>query len=135
MVRMTGVTGETPARHMSVARGRLVGAMRDIPFDVVAAARTAAVYAVKDGTRFVPSAPPFSLTEAFCDLDWEDGAGGSWVATVTVVGYARSSLETTALAGVGAALLALWDHVKGQDAAMSEALRATDFHVVQNTVG
>lgn len=132
-MRLSGVSGETPARRMSVARGRLTGAPEEVPSDVLASARTAAIYAVKDGARFVPSAPPFSLTEAFCDLDWDDD-GKAWVATMTVVAYARSTLETTALAGVGAAILALWDQLKAQDPTLSETLRATDFQVVQNTV-
>jgi len=131
MVRMTGVSDETPARRMSVARGTLLGAPKDLASDLLASARTAAVFAVKDAARLLPSAPPFSLTETFCDLDYHDG----WVATVTVAGYARSTLETAALAGVGAALLALWDSAKAADASLSTSMRATDFHLVQNVDG
>ncbi len=131
MVRMTGVTEEAPMRRLSVARGTLHGAPRNLPPDLLASARTAAVFAVKDAGRLLPSAPPFSLTETFCDLDWENG----WVATVTVVGFARSSLETAALAGVGAALLQLWEAAKGIDPSLSQTLRATDFRLVQNVDG
>ncbi|MES2155616.1 MAG: cyclic pyranopterin monophosphate synthase MoaC [bacterium] len=134
MVRMTGVTDEPPMRRMCVARGTLLGAPHTLASDVLASARTAAVFAVKDSGRLLPAAPPFSLTETFCDLDW-DGKVHGWTATVTVVGYARSSLDTAALAGVGAALLQLWESTKAGDAAASLTMRATDFHVVQNVDG
>lgn len=131
MVRMTGVSEETPIRRMSVARGTLTGAPHDLPPDILASARTAAVFAVKDAGRLLPAAPPFSLTETFCDLEWHNG----WVATVTVVGFARSTIETAALVGVGAALLQLWEAAKGLHPGLSVKLRATDFHVVQNVDG
>jgi molybdenum cofactor biosynthesis enzyme len=132
MVRMADVTHETPMRRMSVARGVLSGAPADLSLEVQVAARTAAVMAVKDSARIIPTAVPFSPTDTFCDLACEDGR---WVATVTVVAYARATLEAMALAGVGTALLSLWDAVKLADPSLSGLMRIEGMELVQNVDG
>jgi len=140
---MAAVTDLVPVRHMSVARGTLripSGVAASFSADQLAEARTAAVVACKDAARLLPSAPPFQLTDCFCDITQADpnaaaGSPPSWEATVSCVGYARATLETATLLGVAAALASLWDAAKHADPAATAGMRITDLHVVQNVEG
>jgi molybdenum cofactor biosynthesis enzyme len=102
-VRLPDVTDVVPSRRMSVARGTLAGAGL-APQHAIDTARVAAVLAVKDAARLIPTLVPFHATDIFCDV--EAGATGVHC-TVTVQGFARTRLSGAALAGVAAALLSL----------------------------
>jgi molybdenum cofactor biosynthesis enzyme len=108
---------------MSVARGTLIGAGL-APEDAVAAAKVAAVLAVKDAARLLPAFVPFNPTDVFCDV--EAGAEG-FTCTVTVQGFARTRLSGAALAGVAAGLLSLLESLGHPSGARIEAL-----HTVQD---
>ena len=110
---------EAPVQRMSVAQGRLrlLGTRPALEADLAGAAKAAAVQAAKDAARILPTVHAVHVTDAFCDLTEEpDG----WTATVTVRAYARATLEASALAGVAAALLTLWETVKGHSPRIEE---------------
>lgn len=122
-MRLPDVTDAVPTRRMSVARGTLSGAGA-ADADAVATARVAALLAVKDAARLVPTLVPFHATDAFCDVVAE---GAALHCTVTVQGYARTRLSGAALAGVAAALLSLLESLGHPVGARVEAL-----HTVQD---
>lgn len=122
-MRLPDVTDVVPSRRMSVARGTLAGA-GEADADALAAARVAAVLAVKDAARLVPALPPFLATDAFCDLE-QDAAGLH--CTVTVQAFARTKVAAAALAGVAAALLAVLE-AQGHPA----GARIEGLHTVQD---
>ncbi len=102
------VTGETPVKRMSVARGRIhfQGGRPHLSADVLGATQAAGVQAAKDASRTLPTVHAVAATDAFCGLAEElDG----WTATVTLQAHARTSLESSAACGVAAALLTLWE--------------------------
>jgi molybdenum cofactor biosynthesis enzyme len=122
-VRVPDVTDVVPSRRMSVARGTLAGA-GPAPEDALATARVAALLAVKEAARLVPTLVPFHATDIFCDIE----AGGAALhCTVTVQGFARTRLSAAALAGVAAALLSLLESQGHPEGARIEAL-----HTVQD---
>ncbi|HUR63096.1 MAG TPA: cyclic pyranopterin monophosphate synthase MoaC [Candidatus Thermoplasmatota archaeon] len=122
-MRLPDVTDVVPSRRMSVARGTLAGAGH-APEDAVAAAKVAAVLAVKDAARLIPTLVPFQATDVFCDV--EAGATGLHC-SVTVQAFARTRLSGAALAGVAAALLSLLES-RGHP----EGARIQDLHTVQD---
>ncbi|MFO1535530.1 MAG: cyclic pyranopterin monophosphate synthase MoaC [Thermoplasmatota archaeon] len=125
-MRLPDTTDTVPSRRMSVARGTLSGA-GTAPADAVATAQVAALQAVKDAARIVPTLAPFHATDAFCDVAAE---GGALHCTVTVQGYARTRLSGAALAGAAAALLSLLESLGHPQGARIEAL-----HTVQVVEG
>ena len=78
--------------------------------DVLSVARTAAILAVKRTPEFVPLTHPIPLTSVDVDLKLE---GEGVKARVTVKTTAKTGVEMEALVGVTAALLTVWDMVKG----------------------
>lgn len=78
--------------------------------DVLSVARTAAILAVKRTPELVPLTHPIPLTSVDVDLKLE----GEGVRTnVRVKAAAKTGVEMEALVGVTAALLTVWDMVKG----------------------
>jgi molybdenum cofactor biosynthesis enzyme len=125
-MRMPDVSDRVPVRRMSVARGRIAGIPEPQAHHLVAAQAVAA-QAAKSAALWVPSAVPAHLTDAFCELQVMDGGVE---ATMTVQGLARTVLATSALAGVAAALLCLFDA-----AGHPEGARIADLAVVQDVEG
>lgn len=139
-MRLPDVTDVVPTRRMSVARGTLrlqpatCRALTSRDGELLVASKVAGILAAKRGGTDIPTALGVHLTDAFCDLEVEEG---QVVCTVTVQAVARQTLEAHALSGCAAALLALWDAVKameqGADGNFAVA-RVTGLGVVQNVV-
>ncbi|HUR60992.1 MAG TPA: cyclic pyranopterin monophosphate synthase MoaC [Candidatus Thermoplasmatota archaeon] len=127
-MRLPDVTDRVPSRRMSVARGTLAGGGAATP-EAIATARVAAVLAVKDAARLVPSLVSFQSTDAFCDVETA-GEGAGVQVTVTVQAYARTSLAAAALVGVAAALVSLLE-----SAGHPEGARILEVHTVQDIEG
>ena len=78
--------------------------------DVLSVARTAAILAVKRTPELVPLTHPIPLTSVDVDLELEEKGVR---ANVLVKTTAKTGVEMEALVGVTAALLTVWDMVKG----------------------
>ncbi|MEK6984942.1 MAG: hypothetical protein AABX89_00980 [Candidatus Thermoplasmatota archaeon] len=118
---MPDVTGVVPMQRMSVARGTVT--LDAAPSESqLAAAAAAANLAAKDAARIFPHLVPAQLTHLDCALD---ELGPKVTITMTVQGYARTSLASYALAGCSAALVSL----------AGDAGRIVEVHVVQNVEG
>ncbi|MCA1819941.1 MAG: cyclic pyranopterin monophosphate synthase MoaC [Thermoplasmatota archaeon] len=125
MVRMPDVTATVPTRRMSVARGTLLLPKGFVPdADAIAAARSAAVLAAKETARLLPTAVPFQVTDASCEVDAQSA---HVECTMTVQGFARTVLASAALLGASAALVSL-----AESAGSPEGTRISELHVVQN---
>jgi len=77
--------------------------------DPLAAARLAAILAVKETPRLIPLCHPIPLTALEVRFELQEMR---IKATVTVTSVGRTGVEMEALTGVAAALLNLWDMVK-----------------------
>jgi cyclic pyranopterin phosphate synthase len=78
--------------------------------DVLTVAKTAAILAVKRTPSLVPLTHPIPITGVDVDLSPEEGGVR---AKVEVRSTGQTGVEMEALAGVSAALLTVWDMVKG----------------------
>ena len=106
-MRLRDTTGVAPVRRLTVARGRLaLPPGTGIGPDEVAAARAAALAAVKDATRLLPTGTPMQVTDAFCDVEVADAVVG---VTLTLQGWAREPMDSAGLLGVAAALVSVRD--------------------------
>lgn len=121
---MDDLTGQTPVRRMSVARGRLAPVPDDASADV-GACEAAAKLAIKRADGILPDLHPFHATHI--DVAMAPADGGL-EATVTVQGHARRHVDGYALLGVAVALLAARDQLGTPDAALQ------DVRLVQNVV-
>ncbi len=115
---MVDITGKEEVYREATAYGRIrlreetaarIREGRVEKGDVEAVARVAAILAVKKTPELVPLCHPIPIT----GVDVEMRVGDRWVEVwVTVKTTARTGVEMEALAGVSAALLAVWDMVK-----------------------
>lgn len=80
--------------------------------NVEAVASVAAVMAAKDSSRIIPLAHPIPITGVDVSFDYKEDAVR---VKVTVRTKAETGVEMDALAGVMAALLAIWDMVKAYE--------------------
>lgn len=78
--------------------------------DVFSVAQTAGVMAVKNTPEVVPLTHPIPITNVAVDFEFEDDGVR---AEVEVKSRGQTGVEMEALAGVSAALLTVWDMVKG----------------------
>lgn len=113
--------------------------------DVLEAARTAALLAVKRTPDLLPHCHPIPLTGARVAFDLDEGeageageAGGAGLGVrVTVEATYKTGVEMEALTGVAVALLTAWDMVKplekDEDGQYPTA-RITDVRVVEKKV-
>jgi len=119
--RMVDVGAKPVTRREAVASGRIsmLPATADAirgggvgKGDVLAVARVAAIQAAKETSRTIPLCHPIPLDSVEVDLD---GGADSVTARVTARTSARTGVEMEALTAVSAALLVVWDMVKGID--------------------
>ena len=115
---MVDITGKEEVYRQATAYGRIrlreetVARIREGRVDkgdVEAVARVAAILAVKKTPELVPLCHPIQITGVEVELRAEGGSVEVWV---TVKTTAKTGVEMEALAGVAAALLAIWDMVK-----------------------
>jgi cyclic pyranopterin phosphate synthase len=78
--------------------------------DVLTVARTAAILAVKRTPELIPLTHPIPITGVDVDLELEDEGVR---ARVEVRSTGQTGVEMEALVGAAAALLTVWDMVKG----------------------
>lgn len=139
---------EVPRRAVAAGRltlrGETVEALRAGKVekgDVLEAARTAALLAVKATPDLLPHCHPIPLTRADVAFALEDGeeegVGAGLEATVTVEATYRTGVEMEALTGVTVALLCAWDMVKPlekDDDGQYPTARIEDVRVVEKRV-
>jgi cyclic pyranopterin phosphate synthase len=116
---MVDIGGKPQVQRTAVASGRIllkpetVGKIKagEIPKgDVLTVAQTAAILAVKRTPELVPLTHPLPIVSVDVNLKLEkDGVG----VKVEVKSTGQTGVEMEALAGVAAALLTVWDMVKG----------------------
>lgn len=119
MARMVEIGKKAPTLREAVAEGMIrlkketVDAIREKSVekgDVLSVAQTAAILAIKRTPELIPLAHPIPVTGAEVNLEFvENGLK----ATVRVTSEGRTGVEMEALTGVSAALLTVWDMVKG----------------------
>lgn len=117
-VRMVDITGKGDVFRAARARGfirlteeslRRIREGRVEKGDVYSVAKVAAILAVKRTPELVPLCHPIPITGVEVDVQaLDDGVG----VEVTVKSFGKTGVEMEALAGVSAALLAVWDMVK-----------------------
>lgn len=119
--RMVDVGGKAVTRREAVASGRIAiapataAAIRGGAVgkgDVLAVARVAAIQAAKETSRTIPLCHPIALDAVEVELEVGES---SVTARATARTSARTGVEMEALAAVSAALLTIWDMVKGID--------------------
>lgn len=119
--RMVDVGGKPVTRREAVASGRIAmtpataAAIRGGAVgkgDVLAVARIAGIQAAKETSRTIPLCHPIALDAV--EVEIEVGAREATVRATTRTS-ARTGVEMEALVAVSAALLAIWDMVKGID--------------------
>jgi len=118
---MVDVGGKAVTRREAIASGRIAmapataAAIRGgavVKGDVLAVARVAAIQAAKETSRTIPLCHTIPLDAVEVELE----VGESWVvARATARTSARTGVEMEALVAVSAALLTIWDMVKGID--------------------
>ncbi len=119
MARMVDIGGKPQARRTAVASGKIClkpDTVRKIEAgevpkgDVLTVAQTAAILAVKRTPEIVPLTHPIPITSV--DVSFDIGEDGVTV-RVEVQSTGQTGVEMEALTGVAAALLTVWDLVKG----------------------
>lgn len=119
MTKMVDISGKDHVNRRAVASGFLelrtetVEKIRkgEVPKgDVLSVAQTAGVMAVKNTPDIVPLTHPIPITGVDIDFDLE---GEEVRAEVEVKSRGQTGVEMEALTGVSAALLTVWDMVKG----------------------
>lgn len=116
---MVDIGGKPQVRRTAVASGRVrlkpetVDKIKagEIPKgDVLTVAQTAAILAVKRTPELVPLTHPIPITSVDTNFELE---GDSVSVRVEVKSTGQTGVEMEALTGVAAALLTVWDMVKG----------------------
>lgn len=119
MVRMVDIGKKPSVEREAVAEGFIrlrsetIDAIREkrVPKgDVLSVAQTAALLAIKRTPEMIPLTHPISITGADVKFDFEEKG---LRATVRVKSEGKTGVEMEALVGASAALLTVWDMVKG----------------------
>ncbi|MCU1495518.1 MAG: molybdenum cofactor biosynthesis protein MoaC [Acidimicrobiaceae bacterium] len=123
--RMVDVTGKTPSERRALARGRVVMnpatarrvAAGDLPSgDVLAAARTAGMFAAKQTYDLLPLCHPLLLGAITVDFS----IGASWVeVTAGIEALDRTGVEMEALTACSIAALTIYTACKSLDRTMA----------------
>ncbi len=117
-VRMVEISGKRDVVRRAVAEGRIrlrretVALVREGKVEkgnVLATAQIAAILAVKRTPELIPLCHPISITGVEVEFEF---AGEEILVRVEVRSVGKTGVEMEALAGVSAALLAIWDMVK-----------------------
>lgn len=117
-IRMADITGkervfrEATAEGFIVLRRETIKAIRERRIskgDVVAAAKLAAIQAVKRTWDVIPLCHPIPITGVDVDIELKENMV---IARVTVRSEGKTGVEMEALTGVSVALLTVWDMVK-----------------------
>ncbi len=117
-IRMVDITGKERVFREAIAEGFIVlkretiKAIRERRIskgDVVAAAKLAAIQAVKRTWEVIPLCHPIPITGVDVDIDPKENMV---IARVTVRSEGKTGVEMEALMGVSVALLTVWDMVK-----------------------
>lgn len=123
--RMVDVGAKPITRRRALAAGEirmapatldLVTRGRAAKGDVLAVARIAAIQAGKDTARWIPLCHPVGLD--VLDVHFETARAGAIEVRVEARTTARTGIEMEALVAVSAALLAIYDMLKGVDRGM-----------------
>lgn len=144
MAQMIDIGGKPRVQRTAVASGRVIvrpGTVRKIKAgevpkgDVLTVAQTAAILAVKRTPELVPLTHPIPITGVSVNFDLEeDGVA----VRVEVRSTGQTGVEMEALSGVVAALLTVWDMVKGlekDEAGQYPTTRITDIRVERKVKG
>jgi len=125
-IRMIDVGRKRPTRRRAIAEGLIrmgAEALQHVANgtlpkgDVIAVAQTAGIMAAKDTARLLPLCHPLPLDQVTVDCRVDPAAGAVRV-ICQAAAEAPTGVEMEALAGANAALLCLWDMIKGVDAAL-----------------
>lgn len=117
-IRMVDITGKERVFREAIAEGFIVlkretiKAIRERRIskgDVVAAAKLAAIQAVKRTWEVIPLCHPIPITGVDVDIELKENMV---IARVTVKSEGKTGVEMEALTGVSVALLTVWDMVK-----------------------
>lgn len=117
-IRMVDITGKERVFREAIAEGfivlkretiRAIRERRISKGDVVAAAKLAAIQAVKRTWEVIPLCHPIPITGVDVDIDPKENMV---IARVTVRSEGKTGVEMEALTGVSVALLTVWDMVK-----------------------
>lgn len=137
--KMMDVGGKRPTHRQAVASGKIF--MNQEAFqklksgtlpkgNVLALSEIAGITGAKTAFQMIPLCHPLSLEQATIHHVLNDGEG-SVTAYCQVVAFEKTGVEMEALAGVNAALLSLWDLLKGTD----PALEISDIKLLSKTGG
>lgn len=144
MARMVDIGGKPQVRRTAVASGRIIlkpGTVDKIKAgevtkgDVLTVAQTAAILAVKRTPELVPLTHSIPITSVDANFELEkDGVS----ARIEVKSTGQTGVEMEALTGIAAALLTVWDMVKGlekDEAGQYPTTKITDVRVERKVKG
>lgn len=136
---MVDVSGKAVTSRVAVAEGRIVMPKETLDLalsgnakkgDVFAAARIAAIMAVKKTHELIPLCHPLPLTNISVDLEPDPALPGIKV-RVTAKVLGQTGVEMEALTGVSIACLTVYDMLKSA----SRAMRIEGIELVQKSGG
>lgn len=122
---MVDITDKSVTNRVAVATGRICARPGTITLlkegktpkgDVLAAARIAAIQAVKKTSELIPLCHPLPVSGVSCDLSVETACID---VSVRVKTTGRTGVEMEALTGCSVALLTLYDMLKAVDKSMT----------------
>ena len=143
-VKMIDITEKKPVYREAIAEGRIILKPSTVKLvmegkiekgDVESVASVAAILAVKKTPELIPLCHPIPIHGVRVEFSYNDD---SIVVRVRVKTKAETGVEMEALAGVSAALLAIWDMVKKyekDEAGQYPVTRITDIRVVSKIKG
>ncbi len=140
MAQMVDISEKPQVQRTAIASGRIIvnpETVRKIKAgeipkgDVLTVAQTAAILAVKRTPELIPLTHPIPITGVDVNFDLGDD---DVAVRVKVRSIGQTGVEMEALTGVAAALLTVWDMVKGlekDEAGQYPTTRITDIKVEQ----
>jgi len=136
-VKMVEISGKKDSVRRAVAEGwihlrretvALVRSGRVEKGNVLATAQIAAILAVKRTPELIPLCHPLSITGVEVEFEFSEDEIG---VRVSVSSLGKTGVEMEALAGVSAALLAIWDMVKAVEKDENGQYPVTRIHSIR----